>query len=37
LKTNKISGLIITYNEEKNIKEVLENLNFVDEIIKANK
>ena len=31
--TPKISGLIITYNEEKNIKEVLECFNFCDEII----
>lgn len=29
----KISGLIITYNEEKNIREVLECLDFADEII----
>lgn len=29
----KISGLIITYNEEKNIREVLECFNFCDEII----
>ena len=29
----KISGLIITYNEEKNIKEVLECFDFCDEII----
>ncbi|MPT35123.1 MAG: glycosyltransferase family 2 protein [Flavobacterium sp.] len=29
----KISGLIITYNEEKNIREVIECLDFVDEII----
>lgn len=29
----KISGLVITYNEEKNIADVIENLNFVDEII----
>ncbi|ASK30836.1 glycosyl transferase [Chryseobacterium sp. T16E-39] len=28
-----ISGLIITYNEEKNIKEVLECFDFCDEII----
>ncbi|MFY7987554.1 MAG: glycosyltransferase family 2 protein [Flavobacterium sp.] len=28
-----ISGLIITYNEEKHIKSVLENIDFVDEII----
>lgn len=28
-----ITGLIITYNEEKHIKDVLENINFVDEII----
>jgi glycosyltransferase involved in cell wall biosynthesis len=30
---NKITGLVITYNEEKNIEEVIRNLNFVDEII----
>jgi glycosyltransferase involved in cell wall biosynthesis len=29
----KISGLVITYNEENNIKELLENIDFVDEII----
>ena len=29
----KISGLVITYNEEKNIGELIENLHFVDEII----
>lgn len=29
----KISGLIITFNEEKNIREVIECLDFVDEII----
>ncbi|MGO1730028.1 MAG: glycosyltransferase family 2 protein, partial [Flavobacteriaceae bacterium] len=29
----KITGLIITLNEEKNIKSVIENLHFVDEII----
>ncbi|MFC6269218.1 glycosyltransferase family 2 protein [Frigoriflavimonas asaccharolytica] len=29
----KISGLIITYNEEKNIREVLECFHFCDEII----
>ena len=28
-----ISGLIITYNEEKNIQEVLESFDFCDEII----
>lgn len=28
-----ITGLIITYNEEKHIKSVLENIEFVDEII----
>ena len=32
-KGNKISALLITYNEEKNIQEVLENLSFADEII----
>lgn len=31
--TPKISGLIITYNEEKNIKEVLECFDFCDEVI----
>ena len=31
--TEKVSGLIITYNEEKNIKEVLQCLDFCDEII----
>ena len=30
---NKISGLIITYNEEKNIEDVILNLDFVDELI----
>ena len=30
---NKISGLVITYNEENNIAEVIQNLDFVDEII----
>jgi len=29
----KISALLITFNEEKNIQEVLENLGFADEII----
>jgi len=29
----KVTGLIITLNEEKNIGEVIENINFVDEII----
>lgn len=29
----KVSGLIITFNEEKNIQEILENFNFCDEII----
>ena len=29
----KISGLIITFNEEKNIQEVLECFDFCDEII----
>ena len=29
----KISGLIITYNEENNIVSLLENIDFVDEII----
>ena len=31
--TEKVSGLIITYNEEKNIKEVLQCFDFCDEII----
>lgn len=31
--TEKVSGLIITYNEEKNIREVLECFDFCDEII----
>ncbi|MCB0372868.1 MAG: glycosyltransferase family 2 protein, partial [Muricauda sp.] len=30
---NKISALLITLNEEKNIDEVLDNLSFADEII----
>jgi|SRR5690606_17856518 len=30
---NKISALLITYNEEKNIDDILENLAFTDEII----
>ena len=30
---NKISALVITWNEENNIKQVIENLNFADEII----
>lgn len=30
---NKISALLITFNEEENIKEVLLNLSFADEII----
>ncbi|MGX7668344.1 glycosyltransferase family 2 protein [Flavobacterium pedocola] len=30
---NKISGLVITLNEEKNIQSIIDNLNFVDEII----
>ena len=29
----KISGLVITYNEEKNIGDLLRNIDFVDEII----
>ena len=29
----KLSGLIITYNEEKNIAEILECFDFCDEII----
>jgi glycosyltransferase involved in cell wall biosynthesis len=34
LETNpRITGLIITLNEEKNIREVIENISFVDEII----
>lgn len=32
-KTNKISALLITLNEEKNIEAVLENISFADEII----
>lgn len=32
-KEQKITGLIIAYNEEKNIKEVIECLHFCDEII----
>jgi len=32
-KEAKISALLITYNEEKNIKDVLDNLSFSDEII----
>ena len=28
-----ITGLIITYNEIKHIKEVIENISFVDELI----
>lgn len=31
--SNKISGLVITFNEEKNIAAVIEDLDFVDEII----
>lgn len=30
---NKISGLVITYNEEKNIEDLIQNLDFVDEFI----
>lgn len=30
---NKISGLIITYNEEKNIESLLKDMDFCDEII----
>ena len=30
---SKISGLVITLNEEENIEDVIQNLNFVDEII----
>jgi glycosyltransferase involved in cell wall biosynthesis len=30
---NKITGLVITFNEEKNIEEVILNLDFVDELI----
>jgi glycosyltransferase involved in cell wall biosynthesis len=30
---NNISGLAIVYNEEKNISELINNLNFVDELI----
>jgi glycosyltransferase involved in cell wall biosynthesis len=29
----KISGLAIVYNEEKNIQELIENLHFVDELV----
>ena len=29
----KISALLITFNEEKNIKEVLDNIGFADEIM----
>ncbi len=32
-KKNTISGLVITYNEEYHIKELIENLSFVDELI----
>ncbi|WP_127845095.1 glycosyltransferase family 2 protein [Psychroflexus aestuariivivens] len=32
-KKNKITGLVITLNEEKNIAGVIENFDFVDEII----
>lgn len=32
-KTNKITGILITYNEEMHINAVLENIKFVDEII----
>lgn len=31
--SSKITGLVITLNEEKNIQSVIENLNFVDELI----
>ena len=30
---NKISGLVITLNEEQNIQSIINNLDFVDEII----
>lgn len=30
---NKISGLVITLNEEKNIQSIIDNLSFADEII----
>lgn len=30
---SKISALVITYNEEKNIEELIQNLSFADEII----
>jgi len=30
---SRISGLVITYNEEKNIEELIKNIDFVDEII----
>ena len=29
-----IAALIITYNEEKNIRECLESINWCDEIVK---
>jgi glycosyltransferase involved in cell wall biosynthesis len=32
-KGTKITGLVITFNEEKNIQEVIECLDFVDEIV----
>ena len=32
-KKNKISALLITYNEESNICEIIENISFADEII----
>jgi len=31
--TTKLSALVITYNEEKNIDDLIENLSFADEII----
>ncbi|MEJ2113611.1 MAG: glycosyltransferase family 2 protein [Flavobacteriaceae bacterium] len=33
MENSKISGLIITYNEERHIDDVIENISFVDEII----
>ncbi len=33
MNNNKITALVITLNEEKNIRELMQNLNFADEII----
>lgn len=33
MKENKLSVIIITYNEEKNIRECLENISWADEIV----